>query len=74
MDGYGKAKHIVRNLLWIQQRVKQGIVNTNKVHTDVNIADLGTKHLSYDRIVRLLSLMGLSLSSKDQSFGFKAQL
>eukprot|EP00439_Symbiodinium_sp_Y106_P030429 s6148_g3.t1 len=41
--GHGKAKHISRCYLWIQQRIQSNDFTVHKVRTDDNEADLGTK-------------------------------
>ncbi|CAK9064860.1 Retrovirus-related Pol polyprotein from transposon RE2 (Retro element 2) (AtRE2) [Includes: Protease RE2 [Durusdinium trenchii] len=54
--GHGKAKHIARCFLWLQQRIQDGDIVLGKRGTNVNPADLGTKHLEGARIAELLTL------------------
>ena len=42
--GHGKAKHISRCYLWIQQRIQSNDFTVHRVRTDDNEADLGTKY------------------------------
>lgn len=55
--GFGRAKHIHRSYLWLQQRIDHKDFKIAKVGTKTNPADLGTKHLEGPRILELLELM-----------------
>lgn len=57
--GHGKAKHISRCYLWIQQRIQSNDFSVHKVRTDDNEADLGTKYLDWGKILHLCTLAGL---------------
>ena len=57
--GFGRAKHIHRSFLWLQQRINEKDLELRKVGTKRNPADLGTKFLEGSRILELLELMGL---------------
>ena len=57
--GHGKAKHISRCFLWLQQRIHEGEIRLEKVGTAKNSADLGTKHLAGPRIQELCTEMCL---------------
>ena len=57
--GFGRAKHIHRSYLWLQQRIDHRDFKLNKVGTKNNPADLGTKHLEGPRVLELLKLMNL---------------
>ena len=50
-DGLGRAKHIAIQDLWLQDAVRQKLVGISKVHTNDNLADLGTKYLAKDSII-----------------------
>ena len=63
--GLGKAKHIEVQHLWLQQAVRSGRLKCGKVHTNENPADLGTKHLSADRVTYLVDLMGCKFIGAD---------
>ena len=43
--GLGKVRHLETSQLWLQQLVGDGHIRINKVNTDVNIADVLTKHV-----------------------------
>lgn len=55
--GVGKLKHVQIRFLWIQQEVRERRITIYKENTDTNTADLNTKHLSGDRITRLLGML-----------------
>ena len=57
--GHGRAKHIDRSYLWLQQRVHAGDLELAKVGTKKNPADLGTKHLEAVRVHELCAEMNL---------------
>ena len=56
--GWGKAKHIELQHLWLQEAVRGGRIKAVKVHTDLNPADLMTKHLTEDRVTSLMKILG----------------
>ena len=56
---HGRAKHIDRCYLWLQQRIHEGDLTLKKVGTAKNVADLGTKYLEEARIRELIELMAL---------------
>ena len=70
--GFGKAKHISRCFLWIQQRIRDKEVRISKVGTNDNPADLGTKFLELGKIRHLLSLLSLRWCSGVHTLGLKA--
>jgi hypothetical protein len=72
--GHGKTKHIHRNFLWIQQRVREGLITIFKVGTADNPSDLGTKHLSQQVMQHLLSLLNLHFATGHNTLALKAQL
>ena len=53
--GLGKAKHVDRQSLWIQEASKSGQFATKKVDTSANPADLMTKPIPKARIEQLMS-------------------
>jgi len=55
-SGLGRAKHISVSFLWIQSVLQQKKAVLNKVGTDKNRSDIGTKPLTAQRIEYLLSL------------------
>ena len=57
-SGLGKLRHIDARALWIQQRVKDSSIELRKIRSEINPADLFTKHLpSGQTIVDLLALV-----------------
>lgn len=58
--GHGRAKHIDRSYLWLQQRVHNGDLQLEKVGTKKNGADLGTKHLERNQLEILCEEMNLT--------------
>ena len=70
--GFGKAKHISRCFLWIQQRIRERELKVAKVGTDDNPADLGTKHLDVNKMNHLLKILNLFWSDEVHSLGLKA--
>ena len=70
--GHGKAKHISRCYLWLQQRVHDGELQLEKIGTKINTADLGTKHLDGSRIRELIEGMNLAFSDGQHSLALDA--
>ena len=60
-QGLGKIRHLAVGDLWIQQRVKDGVLRIGKIPGKDNPADLMTKALDFARMVHLTAKMGLSL-------------
>ena len=65
--GLGKAKHVDKQNLWIQEASKSGWFTTKKVDTSVNPADLMTKPVSKARIEQLMSLVGYEFVDNETS-------
>ena len=59
--GAGKCRHIEVKWLWSQQAMDEKKLATKHVSTVSNVADIGTKRLTSDRIWKLMNLMGMSL-------------
>ena len=57
----GKCRHIEVKWLWLQQAMDEKKLATKHVPTDSNIADIGTKGLTSDRIWKLVNQEGMSL-------------
>ena len=55
-----RVKHIEIPFFLIQNYVKEGIVKIVKVDGNKNVADLGTKYLTGNKILELLTMMGCS--------------
>ena len=57
-QGLGKLRHIETQALWVQQKVRSGVIELRKVRGEVNPADLFTKSLtSRERIESLVKLL-----------------
>ena len=59
--GAGKCRHIEVKWLWFQQAMDEKKLATKHVSTESNVAEIGTKGLTSDRIWKLMNLMGMSL-------------
>ena len=59
-DGLGRAKHVEVGYLWIQQVVRDGRITLRKVASSNNLADVGTKPLGRDVIMKLCGMMGFT--------------
>ena len=59
--GAGKCRHIEVNRLWLQQAMDEKKLATKHVPTESNIADVGTKGPTSDRIWKLMNQMEMSL-------------
>ena len=70
--GHGKAKHIHRNYLWLQQKVQHREIHLQKTGTKVNQADAGTKYLEWPRIQELMCTMSLVYSETEHSLALHA--
>ena len=55
--GLGKAKHIEIQHLWLQEAVRSGKLTVEKIPTETNSSDLGTKHLTSERSEMLMRLV-----------------
>ena len=58
-QGTGKAKHVSGKILWIQDHVRQAFVDISQISTTWNVADIGTKPLSKQRMQLLLHEVGV---------------
>ena len=57
-QGPGRVKHIDIRHLWLQDLVRNKTLTVNKIHTSVNVADLGTKHHDAARLKDLRDMIG----------------
>ena len=63
--GGGKVRHLDVNLLWVQQKRADGLVNFEKVRGNENFADLMTKALDAAKIICHLGLIGCEFRDGD---------
>ena len=57
--GSGKLRHLHIRDLWIQERVRARDLRLERVSTEDNTSDLGTKHLDRKRMNKLMSMANL---------------
>ena len=57
--GAGRIRHIETSTLWLQTAVTQKRLSIHKIAGPQNPADLGTKHLSGERLWMLLGLLDI---------------
>ena len=57
-SGVGRIRHLSTRVLWTQQAVAEAKVVLHKISTDLNCADLGTKHMARARMRMLQFLLG----------------
>ena len=57
--GLGKLRHLAVHLLWLQQQVASESISISKVKGDSNPADILTKYVSKDILMRHLEAMNL---------------
>ena len=55
--GLGKAKHIEIQYLWLQEAVRNNKLTVEKILSETNSSDLGTKHLTSERSEMLMKLV-----------------
>ena len=60
-SGSGKMKHMAAKHLWIQEVVRQGIVDVTTIDMLHNTADLGTKYHPEHRLQGLLQMMPVAI-------------
>ncbi len=56
--GVGKVRHLSRDTLWVQQKVRCKELKIVKTPGKTNMADLETKYLTEKEIMRTLARMG----------------
>ena len=61
--GLGTVRHIDTHYLWVQEKIKNKDISSNKVWNHDNPADLLTKHLDKTTMHRYMSLIGLCYSA-----------
>ena len=55
--GLGTQRHIAVNTLWVQEKLRKRQFELFKVKGEDNPADLLTKHLTRDKMLRCLTIM-----------------
>ena len=69
--GVGKLRHLDVGLLWLQEHEAKGAVKLGKVKGEQNPADLGTKHLTEEVMLRHLARMNVELRDGRASIATK---
>ena len=65
--GLGKTRHIAVHFLWVQEKIRNGDFALRKVHGKANPADLMTKHLARDDMLKCMtSLCSYFVSGRAQ--------
>ena len=59
--GLGKVRHLDTNLLWVQDKVKNGELTIVKVFGEKNPADLLTKHLDHTKMMEFVGATGCTI-------------
>ena len=72
--GLGKTRHISTQYLWIQEKVGRKEISVGKVGTNENPADLLTKHLKFETVLKHVQAMGGVLKEKRDDNALKLQL
>ena len=57
--GAGRIRHIATPTLWLQRLLINGDIKMTRVGASGNCADLGTKHLDYQTMIRHLKFCGV---------------
>lgn len=64
-QGVGRVRHLAARTLWLQQLVAEKRVTVSAVPGEHNMADIGTKLLSADRLAYLRKLLGMRSPGED---------
>ena len=70
--GVGRVRHLHTPCLWLQQAVASAQVTLEKVLGTINPADLGTKVLSQEPILRILAQCGFKHLSGTSKLALRA--
>lgn len=54
-----KSKHIDMRLYWIREKIEEGVIKLEKVRSEDNPADAGTKVLTVSKFRHCLDLLNL---------------
>ena len=61
-QGTGKVKHLSGKVLWIQDAVRNGVIQLSQIPTIWNVSDIGTKALGVQRTQLLLHELNIASS------------
>ena len=72
--GLGQVRHLATPLLWVQAIVAQGRCTISKKLGKENVADAGTKYLTWPELEKHVTRMGfVFLKESQHSLALKAQ-
>jgi hypothetical protein len=57
-DGLGKSRHIDTQYMWLQEKVRDGAVKLSKIPTAGNPADIFTKPVNEEIMLKHLGYLG----------------
>ena len=63
-QGLGNTRHVQVQYLWIQHEVKEGKLTVKKVGTNNNPADLLTKAMNGEKVMKYMGEMGFDIDSR----------
>ena len=66
-QGLGKTRHIEVQYPWIQKEVKEGKLTVKRVDTNNNPADLLTKAMNGERVMKCMAEMGFDIDNSRAS-------
>eukprot|EP00439_Symbiodinium_sp_Y106_P047235 s3995_g6.t1 len=66
--GYGRVRHLHCAVLWVQQAVREQVLEIGSISGQENPSDIGTKPLAGPRIRELLNVMG-AVTADGESYG-----
>lgn len=72
--GVGRVRHLDVKELWVQEKVQRGELQVDKVDTELNRADIGTKPMEGPKLKRALSLLSVSPQSSWRETGLVSML
>ena len=70
--GVGKVRHLHTPCLWVQQRVFRKEVSIEKIPGPSNVADMGTKPLAANDMMKNLEASGISFRQGTHKLALKA--
>ncbi|CAK0811159.1 unnamed protein product, partial [Prorocentrum cordatum] len=70
LRGAGRIRHIETKTLWLQRHVTERRVLLSKTPGRVNVADLGTKHLTQKELDEMLELLGFYVATGRSGLAF----
>jgi hypothetical protein len=72
--GLGRLRHLQVKELWLQERVRAGLIEMDRVPTEHNMADMLTKGLMSGRLCQLSAQMGLRRAEEEEPVALLASV